>query len=259
MKSFDATPSRTFVLRAERGDHLPAALEELAKRERVRAAWVSGLGAVEWAEVAEYDQASRAYMPAQRISGGAEILHLSGNVSLKDGSPMAHLHITLSQERGERIRVVGGHLVDASLFAAELRLQCYDDVSLVRVADEATGLSLWDIEQPNEELADTEDEGDEEEPVVDGWAAVAAASEAKSKPAPKPRRGGDPFTPSIGDWVRHPKFGLCKIERQTSDDSVSIKLPSARRTTIKLSFLDVGEPRMEGERYVFPLSPRKKG
>jgi len=58
--------------------------------------------------------------------------------------------------------------------------------------------------------------------------------------------------------VRHPKFGLCKIERRTGEDSVSIKLPSARRTTLKLSFLEVGEPRMEGERYVFPLEPRRK-
>ena len=29
MKSFDATPSRTLVLRAERGDRLPVALDEL--------------------------------------------------------------------------------------------------------------------------------------------------------------------------------------------------------------------------------------
>ncbi|NOY92163.1 MAG: DUF296 domain-containing protein [Deltaproteobacteria bacterium] len=257
MKSFDATPSRTLILRAERGERLPSALEELAAKEGVVAGWVSGLGAVEWAEVAEYDQESRSYGPAQRIKGGAEILHISGNVSIKDGAPMAHLHVTLSQERGERIRVVGGHLVDARLFAAELKLECYDDVSLVRAPDAPTGLALWSLEDE-----DAVEEPEEEAPPIDagagGWAAVAAASQELSKPAPKPRRGGDPLTPSIGDWVRHPKFGLCKIERRTGDDSVSIKLPSARRKTIKLSFLQVGEPRMEGERYVFPLTPRKK-
>jgi len=259
VKSIDATPSRTLIVRAERGERLPRALEELAQREGVKAAWVSGLGAVEWAEVAEYDQASRAYMPAQRISGGAEILHLSGNVSIKDRAPMAHLHITLSQERGERIRVVGGHLVDARLFAAEIRVECYEDASLVREPDEATGLSLWGLLEPAEEVQEAEADAEvEPEPLAEGWAAVAAASEAKAKPAPRAGRRGDPSTPGIGDFVRHPKFGLCKIERRTSNDAVSIKLPSARRKTIKLSYLEVGEPRMEGDRYVFPLAPRSK-
>ena len=266
MKSFDATPSRTLVLRAERGDRLPVALDELARAQGVVAGWVSGLGAVEWAEVSEYDQETQTYGPAQRVQGGAEILHLSGNVSIKDGAPMAHLHVTLSQERGERIRVVGGHLVDACLFAAELKLECYEDVSLVRTRDAATGLALWGLPLARDEAPAEEDEHEDQDDVastlvdaeVGGWAAVAAASEQAARPAPKPRRGGDPLTPSIGDWVRHPKFGLCKIERRTGEDSVSIKLPSARRTTLKLSFLEVGEPRMEGERYVFPLEPRRK-
>lgn len=256
MKSFEATPSRTLILRAERGDRLPRALEELAVAEGIEAAWVSGLGAVEWAEVAEYDQESRAYMPAQRVKGGAEILHLSGNLSMKDGAPMAHLHVTLSQERGERIRVLGGHLTDAKLFAAELLVRVFDDVSLVRAHDEPTGLALWAIGGGAE---DEPEEAPSVEPGAGGWAAVAAASEQASRPPPRPARRGDPETPGIGDYIRHPKFGLCKIERRVSDDAVSIKLPSARRKTLKLSFLEVLEPRMEGERYVFPVKPRSKG
>lgn len=118
------------------------------------------------------------------------------------------------------------------------------------------------------------------------WAAAAAASEAASvapvvevvkargrshKPAapafvpdpiPERRKRVDDFDdePILerGDWVSHKQFGLCHVDKVTEDGAVVIKLESSRRKTIKLDYMLVGEPRHDGGRTIYPLTPRKK-
>jgi predicted DNA-binding protein with PD1-like motif len=68
----------------------------------------------------------------------------------------------------------------------------------------------------------------------------------------------DEPVPGRGDFVQHRQFGLCKIDREDKDGGLVIRLPSGVRKTIKLDFMEVGQPFDEGGRRVFPIRPRKK-
>ncbi|MHB1843874.1 MAG: PPC domain-containing DNA-binding protein [Deltaproteobacteria bacterium] len=137
---------RTLIVRLERKDRLHARILEVCRERGVRCARVTGLGAFEEADLVEYDQAKKLYKPAQTIRCAMELLSLQGNVSERDGELFAHLHVAVSREREDqarRIELLGGHLNRAVVFAAELTLDCYDDVRLHRLPDAPTGLALW--------------------------------------------------------------------------------------------------------------------
>lgn len=106
------------------------------------------------------------------------------------------------------------------------------------------------------------------------WADVAAVSaappvfeepvrrgpEASRAPALRDTRNepADELQPQRGDFLEHRQFGLCKIDREDEEGGLVIRLPSGVRKTIKLDFMEVGQPRMEGTRRIFPIRPRKR-
>jgi len=126
--------------RLQRGDDLLGALTERAKAAGVRAGRLQALGAVEKARVGFYDQAAFEYRFLD-LTEPLEILALIGNVSLRDGEPMVHAHVTLGDDRG---RAFGGHLVPGTtVFACEFTLETLEGAEFHRARDEATGLPLW--------------------------------------------------------------------------------------------------------------------
>ncbi|MEO2152751.1 MAG: DUF296 domain-containing protein, partial [Thermococcus sp.] len=76
------------------------------------------------------------------LFGTFELLTLLGNVSIKDGRPFAHLHVTLGNASGD---VFGGHLMRGEVFVAELYVQELLGEPLVR-KERGNNLSLWDEE-----------------------------------------------------------------------------------------------------------------
>ncbi len=216
----------------------------------LRTAWVTAIGAFEWIELTDFNQADQRYENAHRFDR-CELLSMQGNLSERDGAPFWHLHATVSLREDGRDVTYGGHVADGSVFALEFRIECFDEISLKRETDPATGLQLW---------ADDEAQSGTEPPVVAPdtaisgvtWAAAAKLS-ARAEPA-------DPLEhkPERGDWIEHAKFGLCKIDGLSGDGVCIIKLPDGRRKKIKLDALQVLAPRRDGDRRVFPVRPRPK-
>jgi hypothetical protein len=66
------------------------------------------------------------------------------------------------------------------------------------------------------------------------------------------------FVPAKGDWIDHRQFGLCRVDGDDEDGGLRIRLPSGVRKVIKLDVLDVLSPRLEGERKIFPVRPRRR-
>jgi len=138
------TGSRRFVGRLLRGNDLLGAITERCRAAGVRLGRVEAIGAVERARVGFYDQGERAYRFLE-FAEPLEILALKGNVSLRDGEVMAHLHITLGDAEG---RACGGHLAPGTVvFACEYIIEAFDGAELHRGLDAATGLPLWPEEQ----------------------------------------------------------------------------------------------------------------
>ena len=118
-------------------------LEEITKicRDRnIECGRVEAIGAVKKACVGYYDQEKREYQ-FNTLDQALEILKLCGNISLKDGAPMVHAHLTLADDKGEAF---GGHLAPGTIiFACECLIEAFDSRAFNRVYDEETGLPLW--------------------------------------------------------------------------------------------------------------------
>ena len=136
----ESRKSRHLVIRLGRGDELPSALVRALDEAEARSGFVRGVGALEAAEVAVYDQAKRSYRRSHRVEGGCEVIALEGNVATLDGVTTVRLSAMLSREDELGMRAFGGQLVSARVFELELDVTVLDDVSLSRVADDATGL-----------------------------------------------------------------------------------------------------------------------
>ena len=132
--------TKILIGRMSRGDDLLEKLTSIVREHGVRLGRVAALGAVEHARVGYYDQEAREYQ-FRNLPRELEILSLLGNVSLRDGEPMIHAHLTLGDDQG---LAFGGHLAPGTrVFACEFTIDVFQGEDLVRGHDEPTGLPLW--------------------------------------------------------------------------------------------------------------------
>jgi hypothetical protein len=92
------------------------------------------------ARLAFYDQTAKTYGEFD-LDRPLELTCLVGNLSRRDGAPVAHAHLTLADHDG---RALGGHAAPGCLvFACELVVTELVGPALERAHDEVTGLPLW--------------------------------------------------------------------------------------------------------------------
>lgn len=129
------------AVRLEVGEEVVASLAEIAEREGVTFAEVSGIGAADEFDVSVYDVKAKVYFDNE-FREPMEITSLLGTVSEKDGAPYVHIHATAGRADGA---VIGGHLKRAVISATcELVLHTvYGRVP--RFYDERTGLNLMEL------------------------------------------------------------------------------------------------------------------
>ena len=126
--------------RLEQGDDLYEAIQRYCLEKKIRHAWINALGAVSRLAFFYYDQDQKKYF-SREVEQKLEILNCTGNVSLKQGAPFVHLHITCADREG---RTVGGHLTPKStVFACEVIFFVLKGEPFNRLPDAATGLELW--------------------------------------------------------------------------------------------------------------------
>lgn len=129
------------VVRLEVGEEVVASLAEIAEREGVTFAEVSGIGAVDEFCVSVFDVKAKKYFDND-FREPLEIVSMSGTVTEQNGKPYLHLHASAGRADGS---VVGGHLKRAVVSATcEIVLHTvYGRVS--RFFDDATRLNLMDV------------------------------------------------------------------------------------------------------------------
>lgn len=129
------------VARLEVGEEVVASLAEIAEREGVTFASVSGIGAADDIAVSVYDVKAKKYFDNE-FREPMEITSILGTVSEMDGEPYIHIHLTAGRADGT---VIGGHLKRAVISATcELVLHTvYGRVP--RFYDERTGLNLMEL------------------------------------------------------------------------------------------------------------------
>jgi predicted DNA-binding protein with PD1-like motif len=133
-----------FMGRLSHGGDLLEEISNMCLKENIQLGWIEALGAVKRARLAFYNQETHEY-EFFVIDQPLEITKLVGDVSLKDGHPFVHAHITLADKAG---RAYGGHLAPGTvIFACEFILEVFDGPGIKRDFDEATGLPLWKMSE----------------------------------------------------------------------------------------------------------------
>ncbi len=136
------TPIMNFMGKLSYSDDLLDALTTICTQENIILGRVEALGAVQRCNIGFYNQNTREYQ-FTKYDNPMEITNLIGNISLKDGKPMIHAHITLTDENGNTI---GGHLGPGTeIFACEFVITVFEGTSFKRDYDKETGLPLWEM------------------------------------------------------------------------------------------------------------------
>lgn len=131
----------TYVIRLEKGEKVIERLLEFCEKEKVRAGFFNGLGAVCEAELGHYDLGEKEYS-SKKLSGQYEIASFHGNISEMSGKSYVHAHIVVGDSE---FISWSGHLKEAVVGAtSEIFLTKLDTV-IRRKKEEETGLNLLDI------------------------------------------------------------------------------------------------------------------
>lgn len=142
MSLFECNASKELMVRLKHDADLIQSITELARSKGIEAGSFTAIGALKSARLGYYDQRGREYREI-RIDSACELASCTGNISLKDGEPFAHIHVVLADEAGN---TKAGHLLEGIVFAAEVHLRQLEGPKLERKYDEVTGLSLWNVE-----------------------------------------------------------------------------------------------------------------
>jgi len=134
----DGAGQKTYVLVFPPGAEVMSGLLQFARQQRLVSGNVAGIGAVSDASVAFFDRQTKEYRHI-RVAEQAEVLSLTGNLSLREGSPFFHVHAVLGLPDG---RARGGHLFTAHVWPTlEVVLTAWTK-PVRRKLDRQTGLPL---------------------------------------------------------------------------------------------------------------------
>jgi len=135
---------RVFMGKLAHGADLLEEITTICVDNNIKLGRIEGLGAVKKSCLGFYSQDTKEYQYLT-LDKNMEISNLVGNVSLKDGVPIVHAHITLSDEQG---CAYGGHLApDTIIFACEILVHELDGPEFRRGTDQVTGLPLWELQK----------------------------------------------------------------------------------------------------------------
>ena len=129
------------VFRLEMGDRLMESAQKIAANENVKLASISGIGACSKIEMGYIDLSIKEYI-FKTFEGNMEILQATGNITLKDGEPFPHIHISVANEE---CKSFGGHLNEATISATFEGIMQIIDHEIHREFNEDLGLALMNV------------------------------------------------------------------------------------------------------------------
>ena len=139
---FRMEKSRAYMTLAK-GDNINKTFESFAEVKGVGCAWLNGIGALENPEIGYYSLEDKSYY-RKTFKGEYELTTLIGNITLKEGKPFSHTHITFSDTE---FRVFGGHLFNANITAAGEFIMQFGSDEINREMNAEIGLPLWCLEE----------------------------------------------------------------------------------------------------------------
>jgi predicted DNA-binding protein with PD1-like motif len=114
--------TKTYLLVFRTGQEVMNGLLAFARKHKLAAGHLTGIGAVSDAVIGYFDPQTKTYLRKQE-KRQAELLSLTGNLALNDNEPFFHVHVALGLRDGS---ARGGHLFETTVRpTVELVLTAY--------------------------------------------------------------------------------------------------------------------------------------
>ncbi len=127
----------TVVVALVPGEEIVASLRAVAEEQKIQGGWFGGLGSTSDVEIAFFDPQRKEYLP-RRFEEPMEIGSLVGVLSMLEGEPHVHAHVTVS---GTELIAFTGHLNKGVVgTACEIWIRRLK-AALPRVRDAAAGFN----------------------------------------------------------------------------------------------------------------------
>jgi hypothetical protein len=118
-------------------------LLEFIKKYEIKSGFMTGLGACEDLKLGYFDAVKGEYKD-KAFKAEYEVTNLSGNIAWAADEPIAHVHITLSDEH---FQAVAGHLWSGIVSGTvEIYITVFDE-KITRAEDPETGLKLLQLDK----------------------------------------------------------------------------------------------------------------
>lgn len=141
MESKVSNTKRLIIVRLDAGDDLLLSLQKCAEQHNIKSGWVSMIGGLKQVTYGLYENGTYKNI-TKKAAHCLELLPTFGNISLKEGKVLVHIHVNAGDETDGSS--FGGHLMEGSLiypFAEVFIQEC--DAVLERAFDDKT--KLWPI------------------------------------------------------------------------------------------------------------------
>ena len=102
---------KTYFIFLEKDEPVMKTLTEFCSKNSIQNGEISGIGAVKNIEIGAFDPDSKSYIH-KKFDKTHELISCMGNITLKDGEPFIHAHITIGDHD---MNVKGGHVFEMTV------------------------------------------------------------------------------------------------------------------------------------------------
>lgn len=132
-----------YMISIKDGSSIVEALTDFVSIRKIQAGQITGIGAVSEATLRFFVPSAKSYID-KTFNEQMEVSNISGNISMVEGTPLLHLHITLGRQD---YTALAGHLLDAKIRGAG-EFMCYPlDTEAIKIKDKELGINLYDFEK----------------------------------------------------------------------------------------------------------------
>lgn len=236
---------RRFMGRLDPGQDVIAAFRTICKENSISNAWVLATAVLRKPTISKIS--AQGLEAQQTLDSTVFCPSINGNISVEKDAPSIRLYTECHDDSGQ---IAMGALCSGEVLMCEFLIIAFDDVAFVRQSSERFG----------------------------PWMQIQLGADTPAQQPPRPTEGllmprltstraatDEDETSELhilemkeGDYVDHPKFGLCRIVHAPTDDKVTIRLGNGKHVDLHLGVMKVLSPKISGGKKVFQVEVRKR-
>jgi predicted DNA-binding protein with PD1-like motif len=250
ISSFES--ARRYMGRLDAGQDLLAGLKIVCRENRVTTAWIQASAVLYSPTLSQLRPDGTGLREPGIVDGACFCPTLTGNVSMEGDALDIRLYGTCHPAKPESASPVAGVVRGGQVILCEFLLLAGDEMTFVRQPDDRSGFGPWILLQAAGAM-----------PRIPVTAAIQAPPHPPSRTPQGPINEEEANELIIlemqeGDYVDHPRFGLCRVVHAPTDDRVSVRLPQGKQVDLHLGVMRVLPAKMQGGRKVFQVEVKRR-